>query len=141
VRFNLLPSRMAGDADFELLAASLRADTRDLAVFVDALASKLEAALPQRTRVSRRSRGLFSGRKQVARIEVELGEERYVLRHDGGALEARRARVVGGVVLKSEQLGLEDWVESLARAIAAEARTSEHGRLALERLIGVSPGG
>ena len=130
---------MAGDADFELLAASLRADTRDLAVFLEALASKLEGALPQRTRVSRRSRSLFDRRKQVARIEVELGEERYVLRDDGGALEARRARVVGGIVLKNEVLGLEEWIESLARAIAAEARVSERGRLALEQLLGMGP--
>jgi hypothetical protein len=130
---------MAGDADFELLAASLRSDTRDLAVFLDVLASKLEGALPQRTRVSRR--GMFARRKQVARIEVELGEERYVLRSDGGALEARRAKAVRGVVLKNELLGLEEWVESLARAIATEARMSEHGRLALERLLGVNPGG
>jgi hypothetical protein len=131
---------MAGDADFELLAASLRADTRDLAVFLDVLGSKLEGALPQRTRVSR-SRGLFGRRKQVERIVVELGEDRYVLRYDGGALEARRSKAVRGVVLKNELLGLEEWVESLARAIAAEARRSEHGRLALERLLGVSPGG
>ena len=130
---------MPGDADFELLAASLRADTHDLAIFLEALASKLEGALPQRTRVSRRSRGLLDRRKQVARIVVELGEERYVLRYDGGALEARRARVVGGVVLKSELLGLEGWIDSVARAIAAEARVSERGRLALEQLLGVSP--
>jgi hypothetical protein len=131
---------MAGDADFELLAASLRADTRDLSVFVEALASKLEGALPQRTRVSRRSLGLLTRRKQVRRIEVELGEERYALVSDGGALEARRATAVRGVVLKNELLGLEEWVESLARAIAAEARVSEHGRLALERLLGARPG-
>jgi hypothetical protein len=84
---------------------------------------------------------LFTRRKRVGRIEVELGEERYVLVADGGALEARRAKVVRGVVLKSEPLGLEEWVESLAQAIAAEARTSEQGRLALERLLGAPPGG
>jgi len=61
-----------------------------------------------------------------------------VLRYDGGALEARRAVAVRGVVLKNEQLGLEEWIESLARAIAAEARLSERGRLALEQLLGVS---
>jgi hypothetical protein len=132
---------MAEDVDFELLAASLRADTQDLSVFVEALASKLEGALPQRTRVSRRSLGLLGRRKQVRRIEVELGEERYVLVCDGGASEARRAKVVRGVVLKSELLALEEWVESLARAIAMEARTSEHGRQALERLLGAGPGG
>jgi hypothetical protein len=127
---------MAGDADFELLAASLRADTRDLSVFLEALAFKLEGALPQRTRIHRRSLGLLARRKQVERIEVELGEERYVLGYHGGALEARRAKAVRGVVLKNELLGLEEWIESLARAIAVEARTSEHGRLALERLLG-----
>jgi hypothetical protein len=131
---------MAGDADFELLAASLRADTRDLSVFLEALASKLEGALPQRTRVSR-SLGLFGKRKRVRRIEVELGEDRYVLVYDGGALEARRATAVRGVVLKNELLGLEEWVESLAQAIAVEARQSEQGRLALERLLGARPGG
>jgi hypothetical protein len=131
---------MAGDADFELLAASLRADTRDLSVFLEALASKLEGALPQRTRVSR-SLGLFGQRKRVRRVEVELGEDRYVLVYDGGALEARRATAVRGVVLKNELLGLEEWVESLAQAIAVEARQSEQGRLALERLLGARPGG
>jgi hypothetical protein len=45
------------------------------------------------------------------------------------------------VVLKNEPIGLEEWVESLARAIAVEARTSEQGRLALERLLGARPGG
>jgi hypothetical protein len=132
---------MAGDADLDLLAASLRADTEDLSVFVEALAAKLEGALPQRTRVSRRTLGLLDRRKQVRSIEVELGEERYVLVSDGGAPEARRATVVRGVVLKAEPLGLEEWIESLARAIAAEARTSERGRLALERLLGAGPGG
>src|ERR671939_866293 len=131
---------MAVDADVELLAASLRADTRDLAAFVEALASKLEGALPQHTRV-RRSLGLLGRRKRVARIEVELGEDRYVLGWEGGELEARRAKTVRGVVLKNEPLAPAEWVDSLARAIAAEARTSEQGRLALERLVGATPPG
>ena len=41
-----LPSMgMAGEVDFELVAASLRADAGDLGVFVEALAVKLEQAL------------------------------------------------------------------------------------------------
>ncbi len=36
---------MAGEDDFELVAASLRADAGDLGVFVEALAVKLEQAL------------------------------------------------------------------------------------------------
>lgn len=131
---------MTDDLDFDLLAASLRADTRDLAAFVEALAAKLEGALPAATRVARRSRGLLSREKRVAVLEVDLGEERYLLDHDQGAVQTRCATAVRGVVLKTEQVALEEWLERLARSIAAEARRSEQGRHALERLLGAAPG-
>ena len=53
-----LPSMsMAGEDDFELVAASLRADVGDLVAFVEALAVKLEQALPQRTIKAANCRG------------------------------------------------------------------------------------
>ena len=45
---------MAGAEDLDLLAASLRADAGDLDAFVEALAAKLEAALPGQVEVERR---------------------------------------------------------------------------------------
>jgi len=131
---------MAGGDDFELVAASLRADAGDLGVFVEALAVKLEQALPQGTRVRRRASGLFTKRKRVEQIEVTVGEEDYLLGCQRGAVETRRARTVRGIVLKSEPVPLDQWIEGLAGAIAAEARSSEQGRRALERLLGVRPG-
>jgi len=127
---------MAADDEFELVAASLRADASDLAAFVEALAEKLEQALPWYTRVHRRSTSLLSKRKRVDRIEVTVGEEQYVLNSDRGAIDARRATTVRGIVLKSEPVALDQWIDELARAIAADARQSEQGRLALERLLG-----
>jgi hypothetical protein len=44
-------------------------------------------------------------------------------------LEASRAKVVGGLVIKTEGLGVETWIDALARDLAARART------ALERLV------
>jgi len=41
------------ERNFELLAASLRADARDLDTFVAALASKLADAFPEGTRIER----------------------------------------------------------------------------------------
>lgn len=129
---------MPGEDEFELVAASLRADAGDLGAFVEALAVKLEQALPQRTRVRRRSSGLFTKRKQVVQIEVTVGEEDYLLGWQRGAVETRRATRVRGIVLKSEPVPLDQWTEGLARAIAAEARGSEQGRRALERLLGAA---
>ncbi len=136
---SLLSMAMAGENDFELVAASLRAGAGDLGAFVEALAVKLEQALPQRTRVRRRAPGLFTKRKRVEQIEVNVGEEDYLLAYQRGAVETRRASTVRGIVLKSEPVPLDEWIEGLARAIAAEARSSEQGRGALERLLGARP--
>ena len=123
-------------ADFDLVASSLRADTSDTRALAEALAIRLEGALPQETRVHRRSKGLLSRTKVVRRIEVDCGDARYSLDvDDGGRAEAARAREVRGIVLKTEPLALDAWIDALARDLTALAETSERGRIALERLL------
>ena len=125
----------AAEGGFELLAASLRASGGDLKAFVEVLADKLEQALPGRVTVERRAVRRFSKERRVARIELALGDNRYIAVAGGGALETRCARAVRGVVLKSEALPLDAWLEALARDLALEAEASEQSRLALEQLL------
>jgi hypothetical protein len=120
---------------FELLAASLRSSSADLKTFVEVLGEKLELALPQRVKVARRAGRVLSRNRRVSRIEVSLGDERYLLAVEGGTIETRWAKVVRGVVLKTESLPLDAWIDGLARGLAAEAQTSERSRLALEQLL------
>jgi hypothetical protein len=120
-------------ADFDLVAASLRADAADSRGFVEALAVRLEAALPGQARVERRSRKLLSREKVVRSIEVDAGDNRYSLQV--APMEARRSAAVRGIVLKNDPLPLDEWIDSLARDLSEQARTSEQGRLALERLL------
>src|SRR5438105_4241819 len=98
---------------FDLLAASLRASSGDLATFVEVMADKLERALPGRAKIERRSVRLFSKKRRVERIELELGEDRYLLVVQGASVETRRARAVRGIVLKSEPLPLDAWIDAL----------------------------
>jgi hypothetical protein len=121
--------------DFDLLASSLRASSGDLATYVRVLAEKLEAALPGAVTVERRRGGLLSGERKVVGVSCELGQQRYRVVLAGGRPEATRATVVRGVVLKTEPLPLEQWVDALAAALEAEARSSEQARLAVERLM------
>jgi hypothetical protein len=125
-----------GDGGFELLSASLRASSGDLTTFVEVLADKLEQALPGRVTVDRRAVRRFSKEKRVARIEVALGDNRYVAVAKDGSLETRCAKAVRGVVLKTELLPLDAWLEALGRDLAVEAEASEQSRLALEQLLG-----
>lgn len=120
------------EGSFDLLAASLRADTRDLRSFVEALAVKLEGAFPERVCVDRG--GLFGG-KRVKRVAVELGDEQYELEHEDGRVSCRRSNVVRGIALKNQQLELEEWIDELSRDLLEEAQRSERGRAALERLL------
>jgi hypothetical protein len=123
------------DVDLDLLSASLRADSSDLGVFVEGLAAKLEEVLPGRVTVQRSRRGLI-GAKQVRKIAVDAGEQRLELeRSAGDAVETRRCRLSGGIVLKREELGTDDWLRELGQAISAEAQRSEQTRQALERLL------
>jgi hypothetical protein len=117
---------------FEILAASLRADARDLDTFMEVLAAKLSASFPESTDVDREG---FRGRGRVRSISVAFGEQRYGLERTSAGVTCRRARVVREIVLKNEELGLDDWIESLSEDLAEAAERSERGRLALERLL------
>jgi hypothetical protein len=120
--------------DIDLLAASLRADTSDLGTFVEALAAKLEEAVPGAVRVQRRREGMF-GPKRVNQIAVEAGDQRLELKAQGSRVETRCARLSGGIVLKSEAIETDAWLAALSQALADEARSSQTTRQALERLL------
>src|SRR3954451_4713866 len=127
--------RPVADApDLDLLAASLRADATDTAAFLEALAARLEGALPGQVEVQRKG-GLFGG-KRVRRIAVRLADRHYEIEGDGGGPPAARRRtVVRGIALKSEDLPVDAWIEALSADLLALAQTSERGRAALERLV------
>lgn len=132
---------MDGDDDqtagmrFELFAASLRADAADAVAFLEALATKLGGALPQRTQVEREG-GIFNRAHHVRRIAVRLGEWEYALAAEpGGSLAASRTHAVRGITLKSEPLGLEDWLAELSAELADLAQSSQQDGAALRRLL------
>jgi hypothetical protein len=125
---------MADTDDLDLLAASLRADAGDLDAFVEALATKLVAALPDQVEVERRG-GLLGANKRVRRIEVTLGDQRYEAEPERGRVTCRRRSVVRGIALKTQELDLDAWIAALSQDLIEEADRSERGRQALARLL------
>lgn len=123
------------DLGFELLASSLRADTTDLVAFTEVLASKLEGALPSQTVVQRKSAGFLSRNKRVSSISVDMGDQRFDLLANGSRLEPRLSKVVRNIVLKSDVVPLDLWIDRLSRALTDAAQKNEQARLALDRLL------
>jgi hypothetical protein len=99
------------------------------------LASKLQGALPNQTSVTRHS-SLFSREHPVKEIVVALGDNQYrMARERQGPLMASRAKVVRGIVLKTDQIPVEQWIEELAEGLALEAARSTQARSALEQFL------
>lgn len=124
----------AGPAEIDLIAASLRADSTDLGTFVEALAVKLEQAIPGAVAVERRREGMF-GPKLVRRIAVDAGGQRLELHRLSAGIETKCSRLSGGIVLKSEDVDTDTWLRALGEALAEQGRRSQTTRQALERLL------
>lgn len=122
-------------ADVDAVAASLRADRTENETFIEVLAGKLEAALPGMVEVTR-SGGRFGKGRHVEEIAVTCGEQRFVLHRgpDGGSGEVEHR--VRGIRLSGQQVGVDEWLDQLARALAARAAQESEARLALQRLLG-----
>ncbi|HEY4098609.1 MAG TPA: hypothetical protein VGM33_24005 [Baekduia sp.] len=123
---------MAGE-DFDLLAAALRADARDVDVFFDVLVGKLAEVLPEQVEIER---GGFRGRGDPKAVTVTLGDRRYEAERDRKRVACRRRTVVRGIALKTEELDLGAWIDGLSADLVDEAARNERARTALEGLLG-----
>jgi hypothetical protein len=127
---------MAAEEEFDLLAAGLRADSADLQASVEALASKLEDALPGSAHVERRGGGLLGrGEARVRSVRVDIGQYVYLLEVDGRRLAGYREKQVGGICIKREQLDAGMWVAALVAELREEAGRSAQARESLARLL------
>jgi hypothetical protein len=119
----------------ELYAASLRADKNDVKAFLDVLAVKLEGSLPDHTKVTRMG-SIFSRERPTKEIIVSLGEYQYRIgREKQGFLMAARGHMVRGIILKTEQISVEQWIDELSEALAQLASQSAQSRVALQRFL------
>jgi hypothetical protein len=119
--------------DFDLLASSLRADARDVDSFFEVLAAKLAGALPDRVEVER---GGLLGRSRPRSVAVTLGDRRYEAERERHGIVCRRRTIVRGIALKTDELGMDAWIDALSADLVDEAKTSERSRMALEGLLG-----
>ena len=116
-----------------VLARQYESQQRD---FLEALATKLERALPAHVRVVRQ-RGLFSREKRVLELRLQLGVWRYILHSSKqGAPVAQRAMVVRGIVVGTEELSMKDWIDDVGTALEEHAQHHQQAADAVRRLVG-----
>ncbi len=109
----------------DLHAAFMRRAAADQPAFLEALAVRLEQALPGRVQVLRKKDGLFAKTAHVRSITVDTGDARYSLENESGLLHAHRARATNGVVLKRDLLSVPQWLDALSEALARLSSEAE----------------
>ncbi|MFJ9644002.1 hypothetical protein [Streptomyces sp. NPDC101206] len=127
------------ERDVASLAAALRRDSADLDLYVRVLSANLADSLPAgAVRVGRRRSvaDRLAGREgSVAEVDVVLGEQRLSLRVDGGRVTGEISHEVRGIVLSRRPVGVDEWIDALARSLAEEAASNARAREAIERLL------
>ncbi len=127
----------AGEAraiDPSRLATALRAETGSIGQLFDSLAERLGKDLPDLTTVVRRG-GLFSSRK-IEGLEVLFEDRVFRLKREGARVVAQRGEVVRGIVLKTEDVPMDAWIQALSEALSTHAGTNSRTLEALRRIGG-----
>ena len=125
---------MSDSLEIDTLAGSLRADTTDMKMFVEVLATKLEDTFPGRAKIQRK--GLPGRPRPVVHLALTFGESQFELDNDKGQVTTRRRKMVRGIALTTEELPLDAWIQQLSASLVNEANRSQADRMALERLLG-----
>jgi len=113
---------LSGEPDqFDLDGAVLRRSETELRAFMEALAVRLEGAMPGRVEVERKRDGLLSQSKHVAKIAVKGERAVYELTRDRTGLVATRNKLVHGVSISSSSISARDWLADIRAELQALA--------------------
>jgi hypothetical protein len=129
----------AENLSFDMVAAALRADSSDIAIYARVLTESLGAALPAGTVSVDRDRSVSDRMKGrpgiVSKITIRLGDQVLTLSVHHGAPAAEVCREVRGVVLSRQQVPLDKWAAELAKALVSHAEQNASTAEALRRLV------
>jgi hypothetical protein len=125
--------------EVELLAAALRRDSADLNLYADVLSVNLVDSLPPGAVRVKRKRSVadrMAGREgPVTELDVALGEQRLSLRRERDQVVTEIRKEVRGIVLSRQQVGLDAWIDALARSLSEAAASNARAREAIERFL------
>ncbi|MBV9095309.1 MAG: hypothetical protein JO132_15755 [Streptosporangiaceae bacterium] len=128
-----------GAPSLDMVAAALRADSTDVAIYARVLTQSLGEALPSDCVTVDRERTLsdrMRGRPgEISRIVVRLGDQQMTLAVRDGQPLAEICRTVRGVVLSRQAVPVGEWAAALASALVAYAEQNAQAARALRRLV------
>jgi hypothetical protein len=129
----------ADNPSLDMVAAALRADSSDIAIYARVLTDSLGDSLPPGCVIVDRDQSMsdrMRGRPgKVVKITVRLGEQVLTLAIQRGMPVAEVCREVRGIVLSRQPVPVDQWAAELARALVGHAEQNAATAEALRKLI------
>jgi hypothetical protein len=129
----------ADNPSLDMVAAALRADSSDIAIYARVLTDSLGDSLPAGCVTVDRDQSMsdrMRGRPgKVTKITVRLGEQVLTLSVQLGLPVAEICREVRGIVLSRQPVPVDQWAAELARALLGHAEQNAATAEALRKLI------
>jgi hypothetical protein len=129
----------AESPSLDMVAAALRADSSDIAIYAKVLTESLGESLPPGAVSIDRNRSASDRMKgrpgNVTKITVRLGEQVLTLAVQRGQPAAEICKEVRGIVLSRQQVPLDQWAAELARALVGQAEQNAVTAEALRKLV------
>jgi hypothetical protein len=129
----------ADNPSLDMVAAALRADSSDIAIYARVLTESLGESLPPGAVSIDRNRSASDRMKgrpgNVTKITVRLGEQVLTLAVQRGQPAAEICKEVRGIVLSRQQVPVDQWAAELARALVGQAEQNAVTAEALRKLV------
>jgi hypothetical protein len=124
-----------GDGAFDLSMAvsQLASNNTDVRIMLKLLVSQLGEVLGDRMTVERAGR--FRKSDDIKSVRVSLGDDTLDAVVEGATVRCNIGHSSGGIRIRSQQVGMGEWLTRLLSALQSEAADSERTRLALENLV------
>ena len=129
---------MAGDGgeafDFDMAAATLQANASDVPMMLRLLVKQLGDVLGKRLTVEKAG-GFLRRSDDIKAVELAMGDDVLRAEVEGSAVRCSIGHSSGGIRIRSEQVGMGEWLKRLLQSLQAEASHSETARRALENIV------
>lgn len=120
--------------DLELATSAVLADNSDTRLLLRMLTNQLSSSLGDRVRVERE--GTFFKKSDTVRsLRVTLGAKEYAAEYKAGVVEASIGHNSGGIRIRTDRVGMEEWVRRLLGDLQEEATTNMSSKAALENIV------
>jgi hypothetical protein len=126
----------AADPSFDLsmAVAQLASNSTDLRIMLKLLVSQLADVLGDRI-VVERAGGRFRKSEDIKSARVTLGDDTLEAVVEGATVRCTIGHSSGGIRIRSEQVGMDEWLTRLLATLQSEAAHSDQTRRALENIV------